>query len=75
MSFGPTRPQGYFRYFIHGKLLGRIGKGTEAYLAQIMVYTKKGVDYKQVLGEILKILRKQNLWQKPEKLSIGLEWT
>lgn len=40
-----------------------------------MVYTKKGVDYKQVLGEILKILRKQNLWQKPEKLSIGLEWT
>lgn len=32
-----------------------------------MVYTKEGVDQKQVVEKFLKILSKHHLWLKPEK--------
>lgn len=67
MPFGPTGAPGYFQYFMQDILLGRIGRDTAAYLDDIMIYTKKGVDHEEAVRSVLETLSKHTLWLKPEK--------
>jgi len=45
MSLGPTGAPGYFQYFIHNILPGRIREETTVYLDDIVVYTEKAADH------------------------------
>lgn len=52
MQLGNIGTPGYFQYFIHGIFLTRIGKATAAYLEDLMLYTKKGVDHEQAVAKV-----------------------
>lgn len=67
MPFGLPGAQGVFQYPIHKNLLRRVGKNTEVYLYNIVSYSKKGVQHKQAVSDMLYIFSKHNLWLKPEK--------
>lgn len=64
---GPTGAPGFFQYFIQDILKGHIGRDVAAYQDDILIYTGPGIDHKAVVKEVLEILRKQNVWLKPEK--------
>lgn len=67
MPLVKTGDPGYFQYFLYETLLDRIGKDSGAYLNGIMAYTKNGVNNKQAVPEIHKILKKHGQWLKLEK--------
>ena len=67
MPFGPTGALGYFQYFMQDILLGRIGKDVAAYLDDIMIYTKQGLNHEEAVQAVLETLSKHTLWLKPEK--------
>nr|AAS66950.1 polyprotein [Melampsora lini] len=67
MPFGPTGAPGFFQFFIQDILRGHIGRDVAAYQDDILIYTGPGVDHKAVVREVLEILKKQNVWLKPEK--------
>ncbi|PLW43215.1 hypothetical protein PCANC_06998 [Puccinia coronata f. sp. avenae] len=67
MPFGPTGAPGYFQYFMQDILLGSIGKDVVAYLDDIMIYTKKGLNHEDAVQTVLDTLSKHTLWLNPEK--------
>jgi hypothetical protein len=67
MPFGPTGAPGYFQYFIQDIFVGWIGRDVEAYLDDIMIYTRKGTDHDAAVSSVIEILGKHQLWFKPEK--------
>lgn len=67
MPFGPTGAPGFFQFFIQDVFRDRIGQDVAAYLDDILIYTKEGVDHTAAVRQTLTTIRDNNLNLKPEK--------
>lgn len=71
MPFGPTGAPGYFQFFIQDIFRDRIGRDLAAFLDDLLIHTKPGVNHKQEVMETLETLSKNDLCLKPKKCSFS----